>query len=328
MKQATRFEMQPGWKVLISDMGISPADVLKHAGLPADLFARDGTSLSAEQYFDFWRGLEKAAGAVELPLLMGSVISVEAFDAPIYACLCCPDLNTALRRLSHYKRLICPMILDVVIDNSRTTVTVECGGYNKPLPRTFSAMELVFFTQMARMATREHVVPLELVTTELPDNLQPYEDWFGARLQAGDKTRITFSAADARRPFLTENPAMLNFFEPHLKRRLYDLDAKASMFERVKSVLLEILPGGQSAMDEVAARLAVSTRTLQRRLSSEGTSYQQVLKQVREELALYYLKNSSLAAGEISFLLGFHDTNSFIRAFSRWTGKTPGQFRE
>ncbi|WP_319522256.1 AraC family transcriptional regulator ligand-binding domain-containing protein [uncultured Desulfosarcina sp.] len=93
MKKASRFTVQRGWKITIKDMGINPAHVLTLAGLPADLFARNDASLSPEEYFNLWRGLEQAAGTEELPLKIGRAISVEAFDPPIFASLCSPNLT-------------------------------------------------------------------------------------------------------------------------------------------------------------------------------------------------------------------------------------------
>lgn len=129
------------------------------------------------------------------------------------------------------------------------------------------------------------------------------------------------------RPFLTENVGMWSYFEAGLKQRLCDLDTQESTSQRAKSALLELLPSGESSMEQVAHRLVMSKRTMQRRLNDEGSNFQMVLKATREELAQFYLANSSMSQGEISFLLGFQDTNSFIRAYSRWTGRSPGQYR-
>jgi len=93
-------------------------------------------------------------------------------------------------------------------------------------------------------------------------------------------------------------------------------------------VLLEMLPTGQSAAHQVAKSLSVSKRTLQRRLTTEATSFQLILNQTREGLARHYLSRSNLSNGEISLLLGFDDTNSFLRAFLQWTGVTPKAFRQ
>ena len=100
------------------------------------------------------------------------------------------------------------------------------------------------------------------------------------------------------------------------------------MKERVRSALQEMLPAGQSSIEEIANRLAISKRSLQRRLSEELSSYQEVLNATRRELAHYYLSRSSAALVEIAYLLGFQDGNSFIRAFRGWTGETPREYRQ
>ncbi|MEM4987537.1 AraC family transcriptional regulator ligand-binding domain-containing protein [Collimonas sp. H4R21] len=327
MMHANRFSVQSGWKLLIRDMGINPADVLRLAELPADLFARKDASLTPLEYFNFWQGLERAAGSEALPLKIGQVISVETFDPPIFASLCSPNLNTALQRLSQFKMLIGPLTLAVNIDAERTTATLDCYDDLRPIPRSLAASELVFFTQLARLATRQRIVPIDLSLTQLPENLTPYETYFGHPLRQSDRNQIAFSAQDAQHPFLTENAGMWSFFESGLKKRLSDLDAEATMSQRVRSALLEMLPGGQSTIEQVATRLAMTKRSLQRYLSEESTGYQDVLNATRKELARHYLARSSISPGEIAWLLGFQDGNSFNRAFKGWTGITPGEYR-
>lgn len=326
IKQASRFSVQPAWKVLFADMGINLGDVLTLAGLPQDLFASDSNSLSVDEYFSLWHALEKLVGVVEMPLLVGKSVSVEAFDPPIFACFCSADMNTALERLSQFKRLIGPMVLTVDVDKRSTTATVECYGYTKPLPLAMAATELVFFTQLIRLATRESIKPAKVVVNQLAGDAVALEDFFGCTVTLGKSCQITFKAEDAARPFLTENMAMWSYFEPGLRQKLSELDAQATTAQKVKSVLLEMLPSGHSSIEQAASRLAQSKRTIQRKLSSEGESYQGILQATRAELARHYLINSTMSTAEISFLLGFGDPNSFSRAFTGWTGKTPGQF--
>jgi AraC-like DNA-binding protein len=327
MKQATRFTVQSGWKLLFRDMGLNPAHVLALARLPADLFAQPGATLSAPQYFQLWSALEQAAGGEALPLKIGQAISVESFDPPIFASLCSPSLNVALQRLAQYKRLIGPLTMEVAVTPQRTTVTLDAYDHLGRLPRSLGATELVFFTQLARLATRQRVVPVAATLPELPTDLAPYEAFLGLPLRRGKTTSLAFAAGDAERPFLTENTAMWAFFEPTLRQRLADLDSGASLRDRVHSALLELLPSGRCAIEDVAGELALSKRSLQRHLTDEGTSFQDVLNATRAELARHYLARSSHSAGEISWLLGFQDGNSFIRAFKGWTGQTPGNFR-
>ncbi len=327
MKQATRFSVQPAWKVLLTDLGINPALVLQLAGLPADLFARKDASLSPADYFRLWHGLEQAVGTDALPLKIGQYISVEAFNPLLFASLCSANLNTALQRFSQFKRLNGPLTLLVEIGAHQTCATLDCYGNDEPIPRSVGTVELALVTRLARLGTRKRLVPLRVELVQLPDEREPYQEFFGVPFSTGSANRLTFSARDALEPFLTENAAMWDFFEAGLKKKLSDLDTQASMQERVRSALFEMLPAGQSSIEESANRLGMSKRSLQRRLSEESSSYQEVLTATRRELADYYLSRSSASLVEIAYLLGFQDGNSFLRAFRGWTGQTPGEYR-
>jgi AraC-like DNA-binding protein len=327
MKHATQFTLHPGWKLIVFDLGVAPGDLLALAELPADLFGRKDAVLTPAQYFRFFLGLEKLVGDAELPVRLGGGISVEAFDAALFACLCSPNLNVAFTRLAAYKRLCGPLSLDVCIGENYTEVIIECYGHDGPLPCSLCATELAFFTQLARLATRHAISPIEAELTVLPSQVGPCENFLGCRLEQGSSNRIRFSTEDAKRPFLTENLAMWRFFEPELRARLSKLDAEASTRERVRSALLDMLPSGQSSIDDISSRLAMSKRSLQRHLADEAISYQDVLNGTRQELASYYLAHSTISPGEIAFLIGFQDTNSFLRAFKAWTGVTPGEYR-
>ncbi|MCU1753234.1 AraC family transcriptional regulator [Pseudomonas sp. 6D_7.1_Bac1] len=327
MKQATRFAVHSGWKLIISDLGVAPGELLALAELPADLFSRKDASLTPAEYFRIFHSLEMLVGEAQLPLRLGGAISVEAFDPSLFACLCSPNLNVALTRLAEYKRLCGPLALDVFVGKDYTEVSIECYGYDRPLPRSLGAMEVVFLTQLARIATRQAIRPIETELVVLPTHTGPCENFLGCRLRQSTYNRIRFSAEDAARPFLTENVAMWQFFEPELQARLSKLEVEASTRERVRSALFDMLPSGQSAIEDISKRLAMSKRSLQRHLTDEAVSYQDVLNDTRQELASYYLARSAISPGEISFLIGFRDSNSFLRAFKGWTGITPGEYR-
>jgi AraC-like DNA-binding protein len=187
--------------------------------------------------------------------------------------------------------------------------------------------ELAFFVRLARMATRESIHAVQVTMPLVPDPRPAYEHYFGTAIRKGKMPSISFSASDAELPFLTANDAIWQVFEPNLRRRLKELDETVSTSERVRDLLLESLPSGQTSMDAIASRLALSKRTLQRRLGGEGVTFQSLVNQTREELARHYLSNTTLSIGEISFLLGFEDPNSFFRAFHEWTGVTPDGLR-
>jgi AraC-like DNA-binding protein len=260
-------------------------------------------------------------------LRLYSVLRSEAFSPPLFAALCSPNLTTALERLGKYKTLIAPMRLDVVENRDAVTVQLVWLEPTPVPPPTLIAAELLFFVCLARMGTHEPIRPLRFVTETPPKPASPYEEFIGAPIRKGKGHAVVFSKSDASKPFLSTNDAMWSIFEPELRKRLTELSASATTAERVRAALLESLPSGNVAMEDLARRLALSKRTLQRRLEDEGTSYQAVLRATRESLAVHYLERTTISAAEISFLLGFEEPNSFFRAFSDWTGQTPETIR-
>jgi AraC-like DNA-binding protein len=96
---------------------------------------------------------------------------------------------------------------------------------------------------------------------------------------------------------------------------------------RVRRVVVGSLRTGEPTVETVARQLATTSRTLQRRLRDEGTSFQQVLDEVRREVAVTHMRERRATIDEVAFLLGFEKPSSFHRAFKRWTGVTPGEFR-
>ena len=327
MPKTRPYSVPSGWRLILRDAGIHPGNVLRRAQLPADLFAQERASLTADRYFRLWRGIGAEANDPTLPLRLGAAISVEAFEPPIFAAFCSPDLNTALARIARYKPLIGPMLLRLTVTRAKTTMTIEWQDASPPPPNALVLTDLTFFVQIARLATRERICPLEVWAPNLPEHASEFTKFFGAPVKKGRHPRIVFSAHDATRPFLTANDAMWRVFEPDLRRRLSELDAQASMSDRVQAALLELLPGSAPSMSAVAHKLGTSARTLQRRLQEENESYQGLLGRTRRELASHYLKNTALPGGEISYLLGYEDPNCFFRAFRGWTGTTPARVR-
>jgi AraC-like DNA-binding protein len=321
------FTVNPGWRILLTDLGISPANVLRLAGLPGDLFNRENAALSTDEYFRLWHAMEMEADDPLLAVKIGRAISVEAFDPPVFAALCSPNLNIALRRISRYKRLIMPMALHVKETGYSTSLELQWLDATIDQPPSLVTAELVFFVQLARIATRETIRPLEIISPFPPSPAAKYNEFFGVEVSAGKKPTVIFAAIDAKKPFLTTNNAMWKSFEPGLRKQLSELDNSATMSERVRAALLELLPSGSATINSAAAKLGVSPRTLQRRLKEEDDSFQAALNGTREKLALHYLKNPALSGAEISFLLGYEEPGSFFRAFHSWTGKTPNSFR-
>jgi AraC-like DNA-binding protein len=316
------YVVNPGWGLLLADAGINSANVLRRAGLPRDLFRSGQRTITVDQCFAMWEGIAAESGDPLLPITVGKAVSMEAFDVPLFAATCSPNLKVAARRLAQHKKLIGPMKL--LVTESETEMVLEfVWPPDVTPPQLLSMTELVFWVALTRLTTRSPIRPIRVTSPTPPEDAEAYQEYLGVRIQKGAGYTVAFSAQDAQRPFLTANDRMWEFFEPELRRRLSELEAGTTVAERVHASLLELLPAGNGSMEAVAHDLAMSTRTLQRRLKGEGTTFQSILDSTRESLARHYLTESELSAGEISFLLGYEDPRSFYRAFRTWTGQTP-----
>jgi AraC-like DNA-binding protein len=310
------------WRTLLRDLGLHPADVLRRAGLADDLLEQPSVRLSSENYYRLWNGLERELNDPLLPIRVCEAVRAESFSPVLFAALCSPDFLTAAKRIGQYKALIGPIRFDVSQTEETVSVEMMWPGHTQP-PASLVMMELLFCVTLARMGTREPIKPLEIATVAPPEPRETYEAFLGTRIRAASRHRVMVSLADAKRPFLTSNNGLWAAFEPDLRLRLGNLQAGASTAERVRAALLEGLPSGLVSMEAVASRLALSKRTLQRRVEAEGTSFASILAQTREHLARHYLQRTQLPTAEIAFLVGFDEPTSFYRAFRAWTGMTP-----
>lgn len=322
------FAVGPGWKGLLAEVGVEHSAVLRRAGLPDDFLNQPNPRLTPEGFLRFSEALEVLIPDPGFWVKLTDAMSPEWFSPPVFAALCSPDLTVAAQRLSLFKPLIAPMTLDVAESGDGLELRYRWKRTALKPPASLHGMEALFITKLARLGTRERVRPTRVRVPELPPGQRDYEAFLGVRIHGGSEAiEISFSSTDARRPFLTANPAMWSIFEPELRKRLADLEGNATFESRTRAVLIEALPSGQTEMDKVARRLGVSGRTLQRRLREEDTSFKEVVRSTREGFARHYLRRTNLTSTEIAYLLGFEEPTSFFRAFHRWTGSTPEQLR-
>lgn len=314
------------WRMLLKDLKLDEIAVLRRVGLAATTLDGDGSHISIDQYYALHDAVDAEAGDPTLALQAGKVFSIELFDPALFAAICSPDMNTAATRLGEFKRLVGQFSLDVDIDDEETRLGFRCK-HRPDLPMSRGLSELTFFVAFARRATRHEIVPRRVTVQRLPAHPQPYEAYFGCPLQEGDAWTVVLASADARRAFLTHDAGMWETFEPGLRRRMNEALEKRSIREQVETALFELLPSGRTEMKDVAKELGMGTRTLQRRLASEDTTWLAVLGDTREKLARHYLGSTTMSPAEVSFLLGFEDPNSLFRAFHRWTGTTPEAWR-
>ncbi|MGQ0548657.1 MAG: AraC family transcriptional regulator ligand-binding domain-containing protein [Armatimonadota bacterium] len=275
----------------LREAGLSPVEVLATAGLPSRLLDTPGQRVAVPQYFALWR---------------------------------------AIQVLSTYKRLLSPEDLVVRVDDAakQVVLTYEWPPYETSLPQVLVDTELAFIVEMCRRGTRcADLTPREvhLHASALEEGAD-HAAFFRCPIRLGAvKNAIVFAAEDTAKPFVTFNPQLLNALVPYLQANTPPFPTL--VVARIRSVIAQRLRGQRPTARTVARELAMSMRAMQRLLKDNGTSFRQVLDAVRNEHARGYLSSTSFGDGEVSFLLGFEDPNSFYRAFRSWNGMSPSEFR-
>ena len=128
-------------------------------------------------------------------------------------------------------------------------------------------------------------------------------------------------------PFVTHNEDLIAILLPGLEATLNERESERTFADDVRMGQGRCMQGERPTVDKIAREMGMSPRTLQRRLEEAGTSYQELLDEVRRQSARRLLAETDLDAGEVAFLLGFEELNSFTRAFRGWEGTTPIQLR-
>jgi AraC-like DNA-binding protein len=165
---------------------------------------------------------------------------------------------------------------------------------------------------------------------EAPRETDGHEAYFGCPVHFGsDKDAIRVSTQTVRTPNKVGDASIARFFDTLLAAEVGTLDDTVPLDRRVLDRVSTALSGGVPALSDVARDLGMSGRTLQRRLATQETSFQSLVDEARRRLALRLLRREAeVTLTEVTFMTGFSDQSAFTRAFRRWTGQTPGAFRD
>ncbi len=165
-------------------------------------------------------------------------------------------------------------------------------------------------------------------TRPKPHNIDAYHAIFGSTLKFDQpRIEVRLDRATSEQQIPGGNPSLAKATEQLVADYLQKMQAP-SLIRDVQQVLFELWPRGDAKLDVVAERLHVSPRTLHRKLEDAGSNFRQQQESTRHQLALQFIRQAHLSVTEIGYLLGFSNTSNFSRAFKRWTGYSPQEFRE
>ncbi len=264
-----------------------------------------------------------------LGLLLGQRLNVSTHGILGYAVLASANLGQAIQFvLKYYRVLGLAFDLDITEQSGRLQLRALESMPMGPLKVFASEALLASFYSIARFLLGRELDGLELgFAHSAPAHAARYQAVFGVTVQFDQPYDwLSLPQSYLQQPMALANPGTVHMCEQQCEALLATLDVRDDLLTRVRRLLLA-RPGDFPDLQNAASSLHTSARSLRRHLSELGTSYQQVLDDVRKRLALQYLTTTHLPLHEIAYLLNFSDPSNFRRAFKKWTGKSPGEYR-
>jgi AraC-like DNA-binding protein len=306
-------------------LGVDIADVLRRANIARSRFDAAKAYVTTAEYFALWRAVEEVAPAPDLGLRFGTT-NVPALGS--IAALHSATFGDALAKLARYKRLVCPEQITIDVVRGEARVRFEWLLAEAGPPRLLIDAIFASVVAMARKGTGKAITPRRVELARRRGDEVMLKKHFACEIRFDAPADVLVFDKDAlAEPFTTHNPQLLELVVPGLEAALRDKRRKRTLADDVRAALSQQMSGERPAVERVARTLGMSGRTLQRRLTELGTTYQELLDDVRRRSARRLLAQTDLEASEVAFLLGFEEMNSFTRAFHDWEGTTPIRWR-
>lgn len=276
-----------------------------------------------------WQRAVELSGDSAIGLNMAQVVRPASFHVVGYALMSSRNLRDGFTRLVRYQRIIGEGAdLHLLAQPDGYALTLAIHGDRLPAARQSAEASLAYCLAFCRWLTGKPLQPREVrLQSPTPKDQARYQAVFQAPLRFNaEQDALIFTRADLEAPLPSANEALAQLHDRFAGEYLARFSG-SRVTHQARQVLCRLLPQGEPRREVVAQQLHLSQRTLQRRLQEEGTSFQQLLDETRRELAEQYLRQVNLTLLEIAYLLGFADSSNFFRAFRRWFGQTPGEYR-
>jgi len=323
-----RLRISNTWGKRFADQKIALPALLRRAELPVGLFEQEKVYVTTAQLFALWRSVGETSSDPAIGLKLGSETRLARSHPAGIAVLCSRTFEDALQRLARYKQLTCPEEIRVERKSQEASVEFFYVEAAEPQPNLLVDMVLSWILSVGRHGTDLQIAPLRVDLARSAKHRAIFENHYGCRVRfKADRNALIFRSRDLDCPFVTHNEELLAVIGAHVETELEAKNARANVGEQVKETLSRSMAGKRPTLEDVAKELGLGARTLQRRLTDAGLTFQQLVEGARRELAYHYLKQPSVELSEAAFLLGFEDANSFFRAFHAWEGTSPREWR-
>lgn len=308
--------------------GAEGREFIEPAGISVADFGNPETRIPHRAVMDTLNVAVARDGAT-VGLRAGEQVEHADFDVLEYAARSAANFGEALQVMARYLRIMheaAELVISVEGDFAICRHRITDGVPQPPAANDFViASSLAFSRRNVSVYER----PAEIwLTHEEPSYAGEYARHFEAKVKFGAPCNaIVIHKSRLEIPMLRASPEMSAAFEQQARRILEKLRDRDSLASRVREDVMAQLQTGSASMPKSARRLGLGVATLRRRLESDGTTFTGIVDDLRKELAERHLSAPSPTISEVAFLLGFSDVRAFGRAFRRWTGQSPTEYR-
>jgi AraC-like DNA-binding protein len=301
------------------------ASVVARAGVAPDTLRRPDARLSAEVAACVWSLAAERTGDEAMGLHFAEVVDASALGVVGYFAGASDSVRTALRRVITYHRLLKdPSEVELLESADSATVTELPPRAIHRWPRHFAEATIATYVTMIRAFTgarvSAHSVSFQHAS---PAGIDEHVRVLGCTpCFEAEANRVAFSREVLALPLVTGDAALSRYLAVAVEGQMGALP-RDDLLPGLERVILAALPDGTPGIRGVARALGMGPRTLQRRLSERGTSFQGLVDRVRQTAARKLLGDARLSIAEVALLLGFSDASGLQRAHRRWTGRSP-----
>lgn len=304
------------------------AAMVERAGIKPEELADPDFLIPFYRAGAFFLELLKETQDEGLGLVLGSAVQPRSYQTLGYAILSSDTLRQAIDRLIRYEQLVGQLGSTTLVIDETVKLVWHCpfeGPWTRYIREAAITGWVAYATSLLANPVKANAVHF---THELNGDPLRYEAIYGCPvIFSSSFDGVEFDICYLNEPLKSADPGLSALMESRAKDMLACFHNKLNLANEVREQIAYVLPNGDPALEEVAARLKLSGRALQNRLKSLGITFKDVVDEVREQLAYNYLEKTNTSIIDVAFLLGFSEQSSFSRAFKRWSGLAPIEYR-
>lgn len=315
---------------LVREAGGDAAALVRRFSLPDDAERAAEVVLPLDRLRAFLDAAAAEAGDPFLGVHLGQRIRRGAYGLLEFSCRSAPTVGEALRRIVRYISLLNELVEVTLVEGREVTVEQRIRGEPLCVGRHGNEFFLaLLLSQSRQLAARPFAPTRAWLAHPRPRDVSELAALLGTDRLAFDRERngMALPRAVMDLPLQTHDPALLALLDRQAEEALALRGSPSRFLGQLRQQIRDRLREGLPPLAEAARALHMSPRTLQRRLADEGTTWNALVDEVRQELARRWVAEGARPLGEIAFLLGYSELSAFLRAFKRWTGVPAGAYR-